>query len=73
MRRCLSIAVVRSTWVPSARSMVLALVLSLAIAAPKGRKSLTMAWLISTLRSARNRMRFFCLAFQSRQMIWKAV
>ena len=37
------------------RSMVLAFVDSLAIAAPKGRKSLTMVWSTSTLRSARNR------------------
>ena len=52
-----------------ARSMVLALVLSFAMAAPKGRKSLTIVWSISTLRSARNRMRFLRPAFQSRQMI----
>ena len=32
--------------------------LSFAIAAPNGRKSLTIVWSISTLRSARNRMRF---------------
>ena len=74
MRRRLSRApVVRSVLVPSSRSMVLALVLSLAMAAPKGRKSLTMVWSISTLRSARKRMRFFRPAFHSRQMIWKAV
>jgi hypothetical protein len=53
--------------------MVLALVESLAIVAPKGRKSFTIVWSIRMLRSARNRMRFFRPAFQSRQMIWKAV
>ena len=63
---------VRSS-LPSSRSMVLALVLSFAIAAPNGRKSLTIVWSISTLRSARNRMRFLRPAFHSRQMIWKAV
>ena len=46
---------------------------SLAIAAPNGRKSLTIVWSISTLRSARNRMRFLRPAFHRRQMIWKAV
>ena len=45
------------------------LVESLAIAAPKGRKSFTIVWSISTLRSARNRMRFFRPAFHNRQMI----
>src|SRR6185312_15349770 len=45
--------------VPSCRSMVLLPVLSFAIAAPKGRKSFTIVWSISTLRSARKRMRFF--------------
>ena len=69
----LSRAVVSSTSVPSSRSMVLALVLSLAIAGPKGRKSLTIVWSTSTLRSARKRIRFLRPAFQSRQMIWKAV
>ena len=59
--------------VPSCRSMVLALVESFAIAAPNGRKSFTIVWSISTLRSARNRMRFLRPAFHSRQMIWKAV
>ena len=54
----------RWSWLP---------VLSLAMAAPKGRKSLTMVWSTRTLRSARKRMRFFCPAFHSRQMIWKAV
>ena len=48
-------------------------VLSFAIAEPNGRKSLTIVWSTSTLRSARNRIRFFRPAFQSRQMIWKAV
>ena len=48
-------------------------VLSFAIAAPNGRKSLTIVWSTSTLRSARNRMRFLRPAFHSRQMIWKAV
>ena len=46
---------------------------SFAIAAPNGRKSFTIVWSISTLRSARNRMRFLRPAFHSRQMIWKAV
>ncbi len=63
----------RSTSVPSARSMVLLRVLSLAMAAPKGRKSFTMVWSTSTLRSARKRMRFLRPLFHSRQMIWKAV
>ena len=52
-----------------ARSMVFALVESFAIAAPNGRKSFTIVWSISTLRSARNRMRFLRPAFHSRQMI----
>ena len=56
-------------WCRPARSMVLALVESFAIAAPNGRKSLTIVWSISTLRSARNRMRFLRPAFHSRQMI----
>ena len=73
MRRFPSMARGRSPEDPSARSMVPALVESLAMAAPKGRKSLTMVWSTSTLRSARNRMRFLRPAFQSRQMIWKAV
>ncbi len=73
MRRCLSRAVGSSTSVPSSRSMVFDAVLSFAMAAPKGRKSLTIVWSMRTLRSARKRMRFFCLAFHSRQMIWKAV
>ena len=51
------------------RSMVLALVESFAIAAPNGRKSFTIVWSISTLRSARKRMRFLRPAFHSRQMI----
>ena len=51
------------------RSMVLAPVLSFAIAAPNGRKSLTIVWSTRTLRSARNRMRFLRPAFHSRQMI----
>ena len=78
MRRFLSSASARSTEVPSCRSMVLALVESFAIAAPKGRKSFTIVWSISTLRSARNRMRLLPSGFQrrdfhSRQMIWNAV
>ena len=58
---------------PSSRSMVLALVESLAILPAKGRKSLTMVWSMRMLRSARKRMRFLRPAFQRRQMIWKAV
>ena len=73
MRRVPLMALVRFSKDPSARSMVPAFVDSLAIAAPKGRKSLTMVWSINTLRSARNRMRFLRPAFQSRQMIWNAV
>ena len=73
MRRRPSRALVSSPEEPSARSMVFAFVDSLAIAGPKGRKSLTMVWSTSTLRSARNRMRFLRPAFQSRQMIWNAV
>ena len=46
---------------------------SLVIAPPNGRKSFALVWSTSTLRSARNRMRFFRRAFHSRQMIWKAV
>ena len=65
----LSTAVAGRPTLPSSRSMVLEPVLSLAIAAPKGRKSLTMVWSTSTLRSARNRMRFFRPAFHRRQMI----
>ena len=42
MRRFLLMAADRSSEDPSARSMVLAWVESLAIAGPKGRKSLTM-------------------------------
>lgn len=43
MRRCfLSTAIGSSTSLPSSRSMVLELVLSLAIVFPKGRKSFTM-------------------------------
>ena len=53
MRRFLSMAVVSSTSLPSSRSMVLEPVLSFAIAAPNGRKSLTIVWSMSTLRSAR--------------------
>ena len=41
------------------RSIVFALVLSFAIAAPNGRKSFTIVWSMSMLRSARKRMRFF--------------
>jgi len=59
----------RSSLVPSCRSMVLALVDSFAIAPPNGRKSFTIVWSISTLRSARNRMRFLRPAFHKRQMI----
>jgi hypothetical protein len=73
MRRRWSMAVGRVRLWPSSRSIVFAPVLSLAMAAPKGRKSLTIVWSINTLRSAKNKMRFFCPAFQSRQMIWKAV
>src|ERR1700730_15776555 len=78
MRRFLLRASVRSTLVPSLRSMVLALVDSFAIAAPKGRKSFTIVWSINTLRSARNRMRllpsgFHARDFHKRQMIWNAV
>jgi ParB family chromosome partitioning protein len=62
-------AIVSSTSLPSSRSMVLALVLNFAIAGPKGRKSLTIVWSTSTLRSARNKMRFLRPAFHSRQMI----
>ena len=51
------------------RSMVFGSVLSFAIAAPNGRKSLTIVWSIRTLRSARKRMRFLRPAFHSRQMI----
>ncbi len=59
MRRCfLSTAVGSWTSVPSSRSMVFEEVLSLAMAAPKGRKSFTMVWSTRTLRSARKRMRF---------------
>jgi hypothetical protein len=65
-------AVATVSRLPSARSMVL-WVESLAIAPPKGRKSLTMVWSISTLRSARNKMRLARPAFHSRQMIWNAV
>ena len=53
--------------------MVFALADSLAIVSPKGRRSFTIVWSTNTLRSARNRMRFFWPAFHSRQMIWKAV
>jgi hypothetical protein len=53
--------------------MVLVPVLSLAIAAPKGRKSFTIVWSTSMLRSASNKMRFFRPAFHRRQMIWNAV
>ncbi len=73
MRRFLSSAVAISTVVPSSRSMVFEPVLSFAIAAPNGRKSLTIVWSMRTLRSARKRIRFFRPAFHSRQMIWNAV
>ncbi|MOA20884.1 hypothetical protein D3C78_1413510 [compost metagenome] len=45
----------------------------LVIAWPNGLKSLLRVWSTRMLRSARKRMRFFCLDFHSRQMIWKAV
>lgn len=51
------------------RSIVLAVVLSFAILSVNGRKSFTIVWFTSTLRSARKRIRFFCPAFHSRQMI----
>ena len=68
-----STAVGIGTAVPSSRSMVFVLVLSFAIAEPKGRKSFTMVWSTRTLRSARKRMRFLRPAFHKRQIIWKAV
>ena len=51
----------------------LAAVLSFAIAAPNGLKSLTIVWSTSMLRSARKRIRFLRPAFHRRQMIWNAV